>query len=553
MSAPPWLKFYDDHVPAHLDYPEADLYSLAAKAARDAPAAPAVRFLGKALTYADLTGHVENLAAHLSRRGVGPGDRVALLLPNCPQFVIAWLALLRLGAVAVLADPVSVERELLNQWRDAEVKAVIALDLLSQRIAGLGPAFRTDFIVYTSLADFLPPRLKAIYPLKRRLDPTMPAVKIPRDGRTFRFRDWLKSAGPAPRTEIDPDSPAALIYSGGTTAVLRGIMLSHRALVVSARQAGAWQGLGGGDLTLGVLPWCHGFGLSLGLNAPLLHGGGVLILPRFDARGLVKAVADDRPTLLAGVPSMFQAVAALPDLEKYDLSSLRGIFVGGAPLPPALAEAFQRRTGRRLIEGYGLTEAVGIVASNPLNGKHKPGTIGIPFPDVILRIVDLESSTKNLPPGQAGEIVIRSPGLMTGYWRRPEETARTIRDGWLHTGDVGVMDADGYVTIVDRIKDLVKIDGLNVFPAEIDDVLHQHPQVAEAVAVGLPDPIQGEYLKAFVVPRPGRDLDPEDVRDFCGRNLAPYKVPRQVEIRDALPRGLVGKVLRRALRDEVVS
>jgi long-chain acyl-CoA synthetase len=551
MSPLPWLKVYDDHVPAHLDYPGSDLYSLVEKAFRDAPAAPAVRFLGKTLTYVQLAGHAENLAAHLFRYGIVPGDRVVLLLPNCPQFVIAWLALSRLGATAVLSDPVSVERELLQQWRDAEAKAVIALDLLSQRIAGLGPSFRPEFIVYTSLARFLPPRLKAIYPLKRRLDPTMPAVKIPRDGPTFRFKDCLKRIGPCPRTDVDPDFPAVLIYIGGATGGPRGIMLSHRALAVNARQTGAWAGLGPADLTLAVLPWCHGFGLSLGLITPLLHGSGVLVLPRFDARGLVKAVADDQPTLLAGTPTMFQAVASLPDLEKYDLSSLRGIFVGGAPLPAAVAAAFERRTGRRLIEGYGLTEAVAAVAGHPLGGPPRPGTVGIPFPDVTWRIVDLESGTKDLPPGQAGEIVVRTPGLMTGYWRRPEDTARTIRDGWLYTGDVGVMDEDGYVTIVDRIKDLVKISGQNVFPAEIDDVLHQHPLVAEAVAVGLPDPIQGEYLKAYVVPRPGRDLDPEDVLAFCRRNLAPYKVPREVVIRDQLPRGLVGKVLRRALRDEV--
>jgi long-chain acyl-CoA synthetase len=552
MSPSRWLKSYDDHVPAGLDYPRADLYSLVEKIARDAPDAPALRFLGTTLTYHELITCAGNFSANLALRGIGPGDRVVLLLPNCPQFVIAYLALLRLGATAVPAEPLSVERELNHLWADSGSRAIIALDLLSQRIGGLDPQVRPEFMVYTSLADFLPLHLKMLYPLKRRLDPGMPRVKIPRGGRTFVFKSWLKQSGPAPRPDVDPEAPAVLLYCGAATGVGTGVVLSHRALVINALQAGAWVGLNADDLMLSVLPWCHGFGLSFGLNAPVLHGGSVMILPRFDARGLVKAVAHEQPTLLAGVPTLYRAVASRPDLKKFDLSSLRAVFVGGGPLPPDLGKNFEQRTGLRLIQGYGLTETVAAVACNPLHGNHRQGTVGIPFPDVDWRIVDLESGTRELPPGQAGEIAVRTPGLMTGYWHRPEETARTVRNGWLHTGDVGVMDEDGYVTVVDRIKDLVIISGRNVYPAEIDDVLHQHPQVAEAVAVGLPDPDHGEYIKAFVVARPGRDIDPEDLRVFCSRNLAPYKVPRRIEIRDHLPRGLVGKALRQALRDEVV-
>jgi long-chain acyl-CoA synthetase len=356
-----------------------------------------------------------------------------------------------------------------------------------------------------------------------------------------------------PRPEIDPYSLAALIYSGGTTGVSKGIMLSHYALVTNAMQGASWVTIKDTDSMLTVLPLFHGFGMSVCMNAPLMAGATVHLLPRFNALDLVKNVHKRRPTVFAGVPTMFIAIKELPDLEKYDLTSLRGVFVGAAPLPLMVMKEFELLTGAKLIEGYGLTEAVTAISCNPYLGTKKPGTIGIPFPDVEWKIMDLEEGTQELPPGQAGEIVVRCPELMMGYLNQPDKTVEALRNGWLYTGDIGVMDQDGYITVVDRKKDLVIVSGFNVFPSEIDEVLHSHPKVSEGVAVGLPHPTKGEYIKAYVVPRAGQSIDPLEIIDFCRTNLSPYMVPKEVEVRDELPKSMIGKVLRRELREQELA
>jgi long-chain acyl-CoA synthetase len=545
-----WLDSYDPGVPRTLTYPETDVHSFAAGPASQRAEDTAVIFMGKRITYGRLFQEVERLAGALAGRGVAKGDRVVLLLPNCPQFIIAYYALMRLGAVAVLANPLNVERELLFKFRDSGAKAVIALDLLSRRVNNIKGELDLELIVFTSLADYLPFPLSLLYPLKRSLDKSMPKVEIEADGRTEGFKELVKAGGPVPPVELDPEDLAALIYSGGTTGVSKGIMLSHRALVANATQVAAWAQVTPEDRLLAVLPLFHGFGMSVCMNTPLRVGGTVVLLPRFDAREVVKTIAKQKPTLFAGVPTMFISIKELADLDQYDLTSLRGIFVGAAPLPMAVWRDFSQRTGAELIEGYGLTEAVTAVACNPYRGAKKPGTIGIPFPDVEWKIMDLAEGRSEMPLGEAGEIVLRGPELMSGYWNRPDLTAQTIRDGWLYTGDIGVMDEDGYVTIVDRKKDLVIVSGFNVFPSEIDEVLHAHPKVAEGVAVGLPHPTKGEYLKAYVVPKAGQELAPEEVVAHCKAELSAYMVPKEVEIRSELPKSMIGKVLRRTLREE---
>jgi long-chain acyl-CoA synthetase len=378
----------------------------------------------------------------------------------------------------------------------------------------------------------------------------MPKVVIERDAQTHFFKDLLRQGRTAPAAAGDPEDMAVLIYSGGTTGVSKGIMLYQRAIVANAWQACSWVDMGLHDSLLAVLPLFHGFGMSVCMNAPLTHGGTVVLLPRFQAKEVVAAIAKHKPSLFAGVPTMFIAIKELPDIDNYDLKSLRGIFVGAAPLPLAVMREFEQRTGAALIEGYGLTEAVTAVACNPFRGTRKPGTIGIPFPDVEWRVVDLAEGKHDMAVGQAGEIIIRCPDLMSGYLNQPEKTAETLRDGWLYTGDIGVMDEEGYITLVDRKKDLVIVSGFNVFPSEVDEVLHDHPKVAEAVAVGLPHPTKGEYLKAYVVPKAGQSIDPQEIIDFCKENLSAYMVPKMVEVRDELPKSMIGKVLRRSLREE---
>ncbi|MCA1905914.1 MAG: long-chain fatty acid--CoA ligase [Desulfarculus sp.] len=550
MAEHPWLKHYDPAVPHHLDYPDIDIHGLIRQTADRRNDKPALRFLGLTLSYGRLFELVDRLAAGLAARGVKKGDRIILLMPNCPQFVISYYALMRLGATAVLANPLNVERELIFKFQDSGAKGLIALDLLSQRVNNVRKEAKLDLVVYTGLQDFLPFPKNLLYPVKRALDKKMPKVVVPADAATVWLKDLLKSPPTPPQVAIDPNAMAVLIYSGGTTGVSKGIMLSHKALVANAMQACAWGSMGPDDSLLAVLPLFHGFGMSVCMNAPLLHGGRMILLPRFDAREVCQTINAEKPSLFAGVPTMFIAIKELPDVDRYDLKSLRGIFVGAAPLPLPVMREFEQRTGAALIEGYGLTEAVTAVACNPFHGLRKPGTIGIPFPDVEWKIVDLADGKKQMPVGEAGEIILRGPDLMLGYLNQPEKTAETLRDGWLYTGDIGVMDADGYITLVDRKKDLVIVSGFNVFPSEVDEVLHGHPKVAEAVAVGLPHPTKGEYLKAFVVPKAGQTIDPNEIIAFCKENLSAYMVPKEVEVRAELPKSMIGKVLRRNLREE---
>ncbi|MBI4800739.1 MAG: long-chain fatty acid--CoA ligase [Desulfarculus sp.] len=550
MTEHRWLKSYDPRVPHHLEYPDLDIHALVRQKADQIPDKAALKFMGLTLTYGRLFEQVDRLATALAKRGIKSGDRVVLLMPNCPQFVISFYALMRLGATAVLANPLNVERELVFKFQDSGAKALIVLDLLSQRVNNIKKQVPLELIVYTSLADFLPFPLNLLYPIKRGLDKAMPKVMIERDAATVMLKDLLKERAAPPAVKIDPREMAVLIYSGGTTGVSKGIMLSHQALVANATQVCAWGNLNGQDSLLAVLPLFHGFGMSVCMNGPLSHGGTIILLPRFNAQEVCRVINKERPTIFAGVPTMFIAIKELPDIDKYDLKSLRGIFVGAAPLPLAVMEEFSQRTGAALIEGYGLTEAVTAVACNPFLGTRKPGTIGIPFPDVEWKIVDLADGVTEVPIGQAGEIILRGPDLMMGYLNLPDKTAETLKGGWLFTGDIGVMDEDGYITLVDRKKDLVIIGGFNVFPSEVDEVLHQHPQVAEAVAVGLPHPRKGEYLKAYLVPKAGQRIDPQEVIAFCQKNLTPYMVPREVEVRAELPKSMIGKVLRRSLREE---
>ncbi|MCF8043227.1 MAG: long-chain fatty acid--CoA ligase [Desulfarculaceae bacterium] len=546
----PWLDHYDPEVPHSLEYPSTDLYSLMAQSAAKVAQKTALVFLGKSLSFAQLFSLADDMAGGLAARGIKQGDRVALLMPNCPQFVISYLALMRLGATAMLLNPLNVERELVFKFKDSGARAVIALDLLSQRVSNIRKEIHLDLVVYTGLQDFLPFPKNLLYPIKRSLDKKMPKLAIGHDGATWSFKGLLALKAQAPPVEIDPESMAALIYSGGTTGISKGIMLSHRALIANLMQACAWVNMNHDDSLLAVLPLFHGFGMSVCMNAPLAHGGTVTLLPRFEAGEVLRAIDKTRPSIFAGVPTMFIALKEHPEIDKCDLKSLRGIFVGAAPLPQAVQQEFEKRTGAQLIEGYGLTEAVTAISCNPLYGEKKPGTIGIPFPNVEWRIMDLENGTKEMGQGEAGEIVLRGPDLMTGYLNQPELTSWTIRDGWLYTGDIGVMDQGGYITIVDRKKDLVIVSGFNVFPSEIDEVLHQHPAVAEAVAVGLPHPTKGEFIKAFVVLKKGQAATPEEIRAFCKQNLSAYMVPKEVEIRGELPKSMIGKVLRRSLREE---
>jgi long-chain acyl-CoA synthetase len=550
----PWQTHYDSHVPQTIEYPSITVYEFIERAALGTPDKVALEFFGKRTDYKTMLDKVRRMAGGLWSLGLRPGDRVILLLPNCPQFVVAYLALMRLGCVAVMANPLNVERELVFKFKDSGARSLISLDFFSQRINNIRKEVDLERVIYTRLTEEMPFPVNLLFPLAVRK--VAPKVVIPRDDRTHFFRDLLAMDAQPPakeETAADPAELAVLIYSGGTTGVSKGIMLSHFALVSNAMQVCSWGELRDDDSFLLVLPAFHGFGLSVGLNAPLSRSGRVVLLPNFDPVRMLKTVQKSRPTFFAGVPAMYVALKERPDFRKYDITSLRGMFCGAAPLPLEVLREFESIAGAPIIEGYGLTEIVTAISCNPMHGQRKPGTVGIPFPDIDAKIVDLETGTRELPPGEAGELLLKGPDLMMGYWNQPESTAEALRDGWLYTGDICTRDEEGYITVVDRKKDLVIVSGFNVFPREIDEVLHEHPKVLDAVAVGLPHPSKGEYIKAYVVPRSGETVTGEEVIAFCKKRLSAYMVPKAVEVRAELPKSMVGKVLRRALREEELA
>jgi long-chain acyl-CoA synthetase len=409
-------------------------------------------------------------------------------------------------------------------------------------------------IVYCRLADFLPFPLNLVQGFQER------RLMHRQDSATLvNFNELLKQEPPPDwhPESVQPDEMAVLIYSGGTTGVAKSIMLSHFNLVANAHQIIAWGHLTDEQGVLAVLPLFHGFGMSVTMNAPVLAGGEIFLVPRFNAKQIAKAIQKYKPSFFIGVPTMFVQLSNLPGIQRYDFSSLQGIFVGAAPLTRAIKEGFEAslkatgKAGGRMIEGYGLTEAVTGIMANPYKGMHKVGSIGIPFPDVDVKIVSLDDG-HDLAPGELGEIVLRSPTVMLGYYKNAEETQKTIVNGWLSTGDIGYMDEDGYFYITDRKKELIIVGGFNVFPREIDELIYQHPKVKEGISVGIPDPRKGERIKVYIVLKEGETATREEFIAYFKERLTPYKVPSEVEFRTELPKSMIGKILRRALREEEI-
>lgn len=547
----PWLSSYDPDVPPHLNYPEKPLFALLKESIQEHSQRTALIFYNRKISYVQLGEYIDHLSGALKDAGVKQGDRVAVILPNCPQYVIAYYAVMQLGACVVPVNPLSTERELSHIMEDAQIRMAIALELFAVPLENVRKTFLDagssllERVVYTSVADFLPLPKRIVYRLK---------AKAPR-GLQLRFMALISSAEKieqvaSPNVRSDP---GLLVYTGGTTGTPKGILLSHYALVVNALQCRAWVGAFAKKRFLAVLPLFHGFGMSVAMNSILLHGGTVILLPRYQPGEVLRAIHRHRPALFAGVPAMFIGLLNQPELNRYDLSSLRGCFVGGASLPTEVKRQFEKLTGSRVMEGYGLTEAVTAKCANPYGGVNKTGSIGIPFPDTLLRIVDVETGARELEPGEVGEIVVQSPDLMLGYHQRQQETASTLRDGWLYTGDLGYMDEDGYFYVVDRKKDMIITGGFNVYPQEVEEVLHMHPAVKEACVIGLPDDYRGEMVKAFVIPKDNAQVKPDELMVFCRQNLLPYKVPREVELCRDLPKSAIGKVLRRIVKERAVA
>jgi long-chain acyl-CoA synthetase len=550
--ATPWLDSYPPGVPEHVDVPAGNLARLLADAARDFPSAPALHFQGRTVSYAQLAEQAWRFAGALAGLGVGKGTKVGLVLPNCPQAVIAFFGALRLGAVVVQNNPLYTERELGHQLADAGVEVVVCLDLAYERVKAVREATAIREVVVTSVLDELPAVKRAIAPYTRKGKAA--AQAIGRDEPVRRWRELVATATTrAEEAEVDSASDLALLqYTGGTTGLSKGVMLSHANLRSNVEQVRAWfpDADPGREVMMAVLPFFHVYGLTVSLLFGVRIGAALVLMPRFDLEQVLAAVDRHRPTLFPGVPTMYVAINNAAAKGGHDLSSIKACLSGAAPLPLEVAERFERYSGGRLVEGYGLSECSPVALANPIYGKRKAGTIGMPLPDTRARVVDPAEPDRAMPTGEAGELAINGPQVMLGYWNRPEESAQVLHDGWLLTGDMAVMDDEGYFQIVDRKKDLIIAGGYNVYPREVEEVLHEHPKVLEACVAGVPDSYRGEMVKAFVVLRPGEEATTEEIRSFAKERLAAYKVPRAVEFREELPKTLIGKVLRRALVEE---
>jgi long-chain acyl-CoA synthetase len=547
-----WLSLYPEEIAPVNEYPNRPLYDYLLEAAEKFPNKIAIHFLGKELTYGQLLDETIRLAGQLARLGLKKGDRVAIMLPNSPQSVISYYAVLMAGGIAVQTNPLYTERELEHQLRDSGAKMIVCLDQLYPRVSRVKANTELETIIVTGVQDYLP------FP-KNLLFPIVSKTKIPKKrefkglDRVYLFTDLIRTGttdfAPVP---VDPEEDLALLqYTGGTTGVAKGVMLTHRNLIANTEQARKWmyRNRYGQEAILGVLPFFHVYGMTVVMNLGIMHVAKLIILPRFNVEETLKTIEKQRPTLFPGAPTMYIALINHPDIHKYDLSSIETCISGSAPLPVEVQQTFERLTGGKLVEGYGLSESSPVTHCNLIWGERVPGSIGIPFPDTDAKIVSPETG-EELPVNEIGELAVKGPQVMKGYWRRPEETASVLKDGWLLTGDMAYMDERGYFYIVDRKKDVIIASGYNVYPREVEEVLFEHPDVLEAAVIGVPDAYRGETVKAYVVPKPGRTLDEKALDAHCRKYLAAYKVPKLYEFRDELPKTIVGKVLKRVLIEE---
>jgi long-chain acyl-CoA synthetase len=551
----PWLKNYERGVPEFIHYEEICLPEIFERTVRDFPDRTALIFEGYKLSFLQMKDMVDRFACSLVSYGVKRGDAVALILPNMIQCVVAYYAIMKIGAITVMNNPLYSDRELEYQFNDSGAKVLIAIDLLGNRMIDLRPKTKIKQIVITSIGDYLPFPKNLLFPLvakKKRLAATVkPAPHV------YFWKDCISGQEPYTReVKIGFDDVAMYQYTGGTTGISKGVELTHANLSCQVQQAAAWfpKLERGKEIVLGALPYFHVFGLTACMNFAVSMGWPQILIPKPQPEALLKAITKYRPTFAPLVPTMYIGLISHPDLKKTDIKCMKGAFSGSAPLPVEVIREFEAVTGAVIVEGFGMTETSPVTHVNPFaGGARKVGSVGIPLSDTLARIVDIEEGIREMPVGESGELVIKGPQVMRGYKDRPEETANTLRDGWCYTGDIAVMDEDGYFFIVDRKKDMILSGGYNVYPREIDEVFYSNPQVQEACAIGVPDPKRGESVKVFVVLKEGETATPQDLIDFCKTRLAVYKLPTEIEFRLELPKTAVGKVLRKELRDEEMA
>jgi long-chain acyl-CoA synthetase len=551
-----WYKSWPAYLPKEVEVPPKPLYSVVTESAIKHPGRPALRYQGRTITYSEVDEISSRFASALVGLGVKKGDRVAIFAPNIPQFVFSYFGILKAGGVAVPCSPLYKERELEAQLKDSAAKVIVAAnDVVGENdlyasLEGCRDRLPLEHVITASVTDYLPG-------IKRALAGMAKVHNVQRR-RTVRFVDLVKNNLPLKKfADIDATrDPAVLQYTGGTTGTAKGAVLTHFNLLSGAAIAATTLPMTENDISLAVLPLFHIFGMTGVMNAPFWAGGESVLLPRFDLKEVMNSIQKEKVTIFCGVPTMYIAINNHADVAKFNLKTVRLAFSGGAPLPVAVRRKFNELTGGNLVEGYGLTESSAVGTTNPFRDVVGPeGSIGLPFPSTEAKVVSLDDPTKVLGVGEIGELALKGPQVMTGYWNNPKETGNVLMDGWLLTGDVAKMDENGYFFIVDRKKDMVSVGGLKVYPREVEEVLFEHPSVREAAVIGVPDRYMGETVKAFIVLKDpaSKERAEADILEFCKGKLANYKVPHYVEFVPELPKTLVGKVLRRKLKESEAS
>ncbi|HEY0320303.1 MAG TPA: long-chain fatty acid--CoA ligase [Pyrinomonadaceae bacterium] len=540
----PWLKHYDYWVRPQMNYPRRPLHEILRLTAAEVPDRPATAFLGAHLTYGQIKEQADKLATAFARLGIRQGDRVGLMLPNCPQYVVATFAILRLGATVVNVNPLYTPREVLVVAQDSGMRLLLTLDLLAPVTLAVREQTSIENIIITSAAEY-----------------SIAALPCSAVEGTLLMSALLAGVDEPdlPSVEINADEDVAVLqYTGGTTGVPKGAMLTHYNIFANVIQTESWGHRSlhrGEDTYLLVIPYFHIYGFTVGMMAGTWIGAQQVLIPKYDVDALLSAIRDYRPTYFPAVPTIYISLLNHPKAKEYGIDKVRTFNSGSAPLPLEVIEQFERKTGGTLNEGYGLSEASPVTHSTAMLARRKPGSIGLPLPDTDIKIVDLETGMREVAVGEEGELCIAGPQVMKGYWNREDETSIALRrddEGrtWLYTGDVARMDEDGYFYIVQRKKDMIIVSGFNVYPSEVEGVLYMHPSVMEAGVIGIPDSYRGEMVKAFVVLKPGASATPEELIEHCKGGLAEFKVPCRIEIRESLPKTAVGKLLHRVLREE---
>lgn len=558
----PWLQFYDEGVPHNIDYPAIPLDRLLTNSATNHPDHPAIIFGGslgsrvmdKSISYRELDDAVNRFAAAIQSLGVKKGDRVAIFMPNCPQFVIAYYGTLRAGGITVPCNPLYTAKEIGDQLNDSGTEIVITLSMFYDMLNGIRNETKLRHIIVTNIKEYFPSLLKFLFTVaKEKKDGHAAKISSSKD---IWFQSLLEMAGNKPEiVDKEPNATACLIYTGGTTGIPKGAELTHRNVVSNAFAGIYWShSREAEEISIGALPFFHSYGMTAVMNLTIATAGTMVLIPDpRDVMHIMGSISKHKATFYSAVPSSYSRINTHPKVKEFDLSSVRVCLSGAAPLPREVQENFQAITGGKLVEAFGMTEASPATHVNPLN-RNKIGTIGTPWPDTDARIVDLETGEIELPQGEVGELIIQGPQVMKGYWKMPTETENMLREHpsfgpgiWLHTGDIAVMDEDGYFQIVDRKKDMIICGGYNVYPRNVEEVLYQHPAVQEAGVAGMLDQYRGETVVAFVVLKEGMTASEEEIIDHCKQHLAKYKVPSKVVFRSSLPMTAVGKVLRREL------